>query len=167
MPYVSLGDGELIVEGGQRLRIPFQAVERAQIGMFSGGRKRRYSAYLWLQGEADRVEIRPYSGDPRYGAAMRALAASVIGRRGIGSIIGGMPFSRSALSLLLMTIAAVALAVQAAVLFHLGRWAYFVLPMLAAACMAPLYREALNARPRRIHALHELETFLPQSPPKA
>lgn len=164
MPYVSLGDGELIIQGGQQLRIPFAAVERAQIGMFSSGRKRRYSARLWVKGEDGAIEISPYSSDAVFAAAMRALAAAVIGRRGIGAVVGGMPFSRSALSLLLMTAVAAGLGAQAALLFRLGNWALLVLPMLGAVCMVPLYRQALNDGPRPIKALHELEPFLPQPP---
>lgn len=166
MPYVSSADGALIVDGGQQVRIPFGSVERAQIGFYAAGKREAYSAYLWIEGDAEPIEIRPFRSDPGFGAAMRALANVVVGRRGLGSVIGGMPFSRSLVSLLLMTVAAAAIGVQLAVVFRLGSWAYFVLPAIGAAIMTPLYREALNAAPRRINSLHELEAFLPQ-PPKA
>ena len=153
----------LRLKGDTELAIPLADIEHARIGPFFGGNRTRYAATLRTVGVGEPLEIVTYRSSPEFAAAMRRLASTVLARRGIGAVEGGMPLRRSLVSLLLLSAFSAAVGYQIAVVFEFGSWARAGLPLLGLAVTVPAYVEAMRKTPRRIHALHELDQFLPRS----
>ena len=92
---VALGEGGLGLgdDGGGRVDIPFEAIDRVRFGyrtLRTGGRL--YDLRLWTHRAARPILLRNAVRDttPGYAALARGLAAAVSQRRGIGSVEAGL-----------------------------------------------------------------------------
>jgi hypothetical protein len=83
----------LVPAAGERLEIPFDAIDRLRFGYETsrmGGRF--YWMRVWTHRDRDPLVLLVAGRDtsPGYEAVARAAAAAVAGRRGIGSVEGGL-----------------------------------------------------------------------------